>query len=33
MRSFVDDERLPLARESNLWTIVRRPEATILTII
>lgn len=29
---FVDDERLPLASERNLWTIVRRPEAAIFII-
>ena len=33
MRLFVDDERLPLASELNLWTIVRRPEAAILMIV
>ena len=33
MRLFVDDERLPLASECDLWTIVRRPEGAILMIV
>ena len=33
MRLFVDDKRLPLASELNLWTIVRRPGAAILMIV
>lgn len=33
MRLFVDDERLPLASECNLWAIVRRPEAAILMLV
>ena len=33
MRLFVDDERLPLASECNLWAIVRRFEAAILMIV
>ena len=32
MRISVDDERLPLASECNLWTIVRRPEAAMLLL-